>query len=72
MSSLLAWLEVVYHRKLHSETGQAPLDRYRQDDAPASRPADPTELRQAFLHREERKVTKTATFSFQGNRYAVC
>ena len=69
--SLLAWLEVVYHRKLHSETGQAPLDRYRQDDAPASRPADPTELRQAFLHQEERKVTKTATFSFQGNRYAV-
>jgi len=69
--SLLAWLEVIYHRKLHSETGQAPLDRYRQDDAPASRPADPTELRQAFLHREERKVAKTATFSFQGNRYRV-
>ena len=69
--SLLAWLEVVYHRKLHAETGQAPLDRYRQDDASASRPADPTELRQAFLHRDERKVTKTAAFSFQGNSYRV-
>jgi putative transposase len=69
--SLLAWLEVVYHRKVHTETGQAPLERYRQDDAPATRSVDPTELRQAFLHRAQRKVTKTATFSFQGNRYRV-
>ena len=32
---------------------------------------DPEELRQAFLHRETRKVTKTATFSFKNNRYSV-
>ena len=69
--SFLAWLEVVYHRKLHTETGQAPLERYRQDSAPSTRPADPEELRQAFLHRDQRKVTKTATFSFRGNRYRV-
>jgi transposase InsO family protein len=69
--SLLAWLEVVYHVKVHSETGQAPLERYRQDEAPATRPVDPTELRQAFLHRDQRKVTKTATFSFKRNRYRV-
>jgi putative transposase len=69
--SLLAWLEVVYHRKLHSEIGQAPLERFRQDDAPATRPVDPTQLRQAFLHRDRRKITKTATFSFKGNRYRV-
>jgi putative transposase len=69
--SLLAWLEVVYHRQLHTETGQAPLERYRQDPAPATRPVEPTTLRQAFLHRDQRKVTKTATFSFQGNRYRV-
>jgi putative transposase len=69
--SLLAWLEVVYHRKVHSETGQAPLERYRQDDTPSTRPADPTELRQAFLHRQQRTVTTTATFSFHGNRYRV-
>lgn len=69
--SLLAWLEVVYHRKLHSETGQAPLERVRQGPAPATRPADPEELRQAFLHRAERKVYKTATISFEGNRYTV-
>jgi putative transposase len=69
--SLLAWLEVVYHPKLHTETGQAPLERYRQDPAPATRPVDPATLRQAFLHRDQRKVTKTATISFQGNRYRV-
>lgn len=69
--SLLAWLEVVYHRKMHSEVGQAPLERFRQDLAPATRPADPEKLRQAFLHRAERKVRKTATISFKGNRYTV-
>lgn len=69
--SFLAWLEVVYHRKIHSETGQAPLERFRQDPAPTTRPADPEELRLAFLHRAERKVKKTATVSFKGNRYTV-
>jgi transposase InsO family protein len=69
--SLLAWIEVVYHRKLHGETGQAPLERWRQDLAPSTRPADPLELRAAFRHREKRQVTKTATVSFRGNRYRV-
>jgi putative transposase len=69
--SLLAWIEVVYHCKLHAETGQAPLERFRQDGALATRPVDPEDLRQAFLHRDQRKVTKTATFSFRGNRYRV-
>ena len=69
--SLLAWIEVVYHRKVHSETGQTPLGRFRQDPAPATRPADPENLRLAFLHRAERKVYKTSTVSFEGNRYSV-
>ena len=69
--SLMAWLEVVYHCKVHSETGQAPVERYRQDETPTTRPVDPTDLRQAFAHRDQRKVTKTATFDFKGNRYRV-
>ncbi len=69
--SLLAWIEVVYHRKLHGETGQAPLERWRQDSAPSIRPVDPLELRAAFRYREKRQVTKTATVSFRGNRYRV-
>jgi transposase InsO family protein len=69
--SLLAWIEVVYHTKCHAETGQSPLERVRQDEAPSTRPADPEELRQAFLHRITRKVTTTATVSFKNNRYRV-
>lgn len=69
--SLLAWLEVVYHPKHHAEIGQSPLARFRQQTQPATRPADPATLHQAFLHRDQRKVAKTATISFQGNRYQV-
>lgn len=69
--SLLAWIEVVYHRKVHSETGQTPLERLRQNPNSGARPVDPETLRQAFLHRAGRKVGKTATVSFMGNRYLV-
>ena len=69
--SLLAWLEVVYHPKHHSEIGQAPLERFRQQTNPATRSVDPATLHQAFLHRDQRKVTKTATISFHSNRYQV-
>jgi transposase InsO family protein len=69
--SLLAWLEVVYHRKHHTELGQSPLERYRHNPNPAARAVDPDLLYQAFLHRVQRQVTKTATVSFQGKRYHV-
>jgi putative transposase len=69
--SLLAWIEVVYHRKVHSETGQSPLDRFRQDTAPAVHPVDPLSLRSAFLFRDTRRVTKTGDIHFQGNRYTA-
>ena len=69
--SLLAWLEVVYHRKHHSEIGGTPLERFRLNPNPAARSVDPETLHHAFLHRDGRKVAKTATVSFQGNRYCV-
>lgn len=69
--SLLAWLEVVYHRQLNTEIGQSPLERFRQQPQLTTRPVDPATLRQAFLHRDQRQVSKTATVSFQGNRYRV-
>lgn len=62
---------MVYHRKVHSETGQSPLDRFRQDEAPAVRPVDPLTLCQSFLFRVTRQVTKTGHVNFHGNRYAV-
>lgn len=67
-----AWVEQVYHRAWHSETGQTPLARWaacwaetppRQPDAPM--------LREAFLWEERRRVTKIATVAFHSNHYQV-
>jgi putative transposase len=71
-SSFQAWVEIVYHRRVHSETDCTPLERFQQSIAKTPvRQADPIQLRQAFLWREKRKVTRTATLSLQGNRYGV-
>ena len=64
-----AWLEVVYHRRVHSETGQTPLARFDAAGAPGL--PTPALLREAFLWSVERTVTKTATVSLHGNQYAV-
>ena len=64
-----AWLEVVYHRRVHSETGQTPLERFDAAGAPPL--PTPVLLREAFLWSQERTVTKTATVSLHGNTYEV-
>jgi len=64
-----AWVETVYHRRTHSETGQAPLARWNAG-APFPLPT-PAALREAFLWEERRTVTKTATISLHGNTYQV-
>jgi putative transposase len=64
-----AWVETVYHATTHSETGQAPLDRW-QTGAPFPLPT-PAALAEAFLWEERRSVTKTATISLHGNTYQV-
>jgi putative transposase len=64
-----AWVETVYHRAVHSETGHAPLERFLAAGAP--RPADPEQLGDAFRWAERRRVTKTATVSLFGNHYQV-
>ena len=68
--SLWAWLECIYHRTVHSETGQTPLDRYHAG-LQSVRTADPEQLRRAFLWREKRKVRKDGTIELQGNTYPV-
>jgi putative transposase len=64
-----AWLEVVYHRRVHSETGQTPLERFDAAGSPAL--PTPALLREALLWSQERTVTKTATLSLHGNQYEV-
>jgi putative transposase len=68
--SFWAWLELVYHRNVHRETGQTPLERYQQG-LQQVRSADPETLRKAFLWREFRKVRKDGCIELQGNRYEV-
>jgi len=64
-----AWVETVYHQRIHSETGQAPLTRFLAAGPPAL--PSPRQLREAFLWSHQRRVTKTATVSLFGNRYEV-
>ncbi len=64
-----AWVETIYHRRAHSETGQSPLERWSAGDPPAL--PSPARLREAFLWSEHRTVTKTATVNLHGNHYEV-
>jgi putative transposase len=64
-----AWVETVYHRTIHSETGQTPLERWSAA-GPVALPA-PETLTEAFLWEAHRRVTKTATVSLHANSYEV-
>jgi len=64
-----AWVETVYHQRVHSETGQAPLARFTTAVPPVL--PTPAALREAFLWSEHRLVAKTATVSLHGNTYEV-
>jgi transposase InsO family protein len=64
-----AWVETQYHRTVHSETGQTPLDRWLAG-GPFALPT-PETLTEAFLWEEHRRVTKTATVALHGNSYEV-
>jgi putative transposase len=63
------WVEKVYHQRVHSETGMAPLARW-MNGAPFPVPA-PADLAEAFRWSEYRGVSKTALVSLHGNRYQV-
>jgi putative transposase len=64
-----AWIETQYHRSIHSETGQTPMDRWSVA-SPVPLPA-PETLAEAFLREEHRRVNKTALVFLHGNSYEV-
>ena len=64
-----AWVETVYHRRVHSETGQTPLGPVVGRSRRRCRRR--RQLREAFLWSEWRTVTKTATVGLHGNLYEV-
>jgi len=64
-----AWVEQVYHQRVHTETDMAPLARFLAPGPPVPTPA--ALLAEAFRWGEWRTVTKTATLSLHGNHYEV-
>jgi len=64
-----AWVETVYHRRVHSETAATPLERFVAG-GPFVIPT-PAQLHEAFLWSEQRSVTKTATVALHGNVFEV-
>lgn len=67
--ALRLWATRVYHRQPHSQTGQAPADRWADGD-PGPLPS-PQHLRQAFAWTVTRRVRKTARVELEGNVYLV-
>ena len=65
----VAWVEQSYHRRVHSETGEMPIERFSR----LAKPLYPSQelLREAFLFSETRTVTKLATVSLFGNAYEL-
>lgn len=71
-ASFWAWLDQMYHVRLHSETGQTPFGRFTASPGfEAICIPDPEALRQAFLWRAKRRVSSMSTVELQGNTYHV-
>jgi putative transposase len=68
-TAFTAWVETVYHRRAHSETGQPPIERFLSAGPPT--PVDPALLAEAFRWSAWRTVTTTATVSLWGNVFEV-
>jgi putative transposase len=68
-STFQAWVESVYHQRVHSETGQTPLERFLALGPPPL----PSELAlcEAFRWSERRTVSRTGTVGMHGNTYEV-
>ncbi|HET6665001.1 MAG TPA: DDE-type integrase/transposase/recombinase [Acidimicrobiales bacterium] len=64
-----AWVERVANRRIHAETNMTPQARWEAGGPP--RAADPARLAEAFRWSAQRKVTRTATVSLDGNHYSV-
>jgi putative transposase len=64
-----AWVEQVYNQRVHTETDQAPLQRFLAAGPPVPTPADL--LTEAFRWGEWRTVTSTAQVNLHGNLYDV-
>jgi transposase InsO family protein len=68
----LAWVEMEYQRKVHSETGQTPLDRWLGGTSVARECPGIDELQLAFTTRQVRTQRKSdGTISVEGTRFEI-
>ena len=65
----VAWAESYLNCRVHTETGQTPIARFKAQGPP--RAADPQLLHEAFRWSCLRRVNRTACVSLLGNRYQV-
>jgi hypothetical protein len=67
-----AWVEMEYHRRVHSETGQTPIERCLQGPD-VSRPSpDSSALRLAFMAEVRRSQRRSdCTVSLAGRRFEI-
>lgn len=68
--ALWAWLDCVYHNRVHREIKQPPLQAYREG-LTLIVSADPVKVARAFLWRFKRKVSANGFLSLKGNTYSV-
>lgn len=69
-SLLQAWVETEYHRRVHSQIKETPLQRW-ETNKPSIRWASEEKLRRVFWLWTDRKVTSTATVQIFNNFYYV-
>ena len=68
----LAWIEMEYNRKVHSETGQAPLRRYLEDKDVGRLSPGTQELQRAFTAEVTRTQRRSdGTISLAGIRFEI-
>jgi putative transposase len=65
-----AWLERVYHARIHSETKETPLARWEAGSVNVRFPA-PAQLVDLFLWEAKRRVDKSGCIQLSGNLYSV-
>jgi putative transposase len=68
----IAWVEMDYHRRIHSEIGQTPLERFLAGPDVARPSPSPEELQMAFTVETTRSLRRSdCTISLEGRRYEV-
>jgi hypothetical protein len=70
-AKLSAWIQTVYHQRLHSSTGQSPESRYQQAAKTLRQWDETMDIEPLFYLRLERTVRKNGTVRLDRELYEV-